>query len=86
MSSASGSSGNASGVVNASLLFDNKGHKDTALQMKTIAYDHIPRIDYFLPTIEKFVLADVKTAGHRIGYIEGAGDKVPPALQQGQQP
>jgi hypothetical protein len=50
--------------------------------MKTIAYDHIPRIDYFRPAREKFVVADVKTAGHRIGYIEGAGDKVPQALQQ----
>ncbi|WP_431215230.1 hypothetical protein ACQ86N_11220 [Puia sp. P3] len=45
--------------------------------MKTIAYDHIPRIDYFRPAVEKFVMADVRTAGHRIGYIEGAGDKVP---------
>lgn len=28
------------------------------------------------------MIADVKIAGKRIGYIEGAGDKVPPALQQ----
>ena len=69
-------------AVNARLLFDNKGRKDTALELKTISYDHIPRIDYFLPSVEKFVVADVKTAGHRIGYIEGAGDKVPQALQQ----
>jgi hypothetical protein len=32
--------------------------------------------------VEKFVLTDLKTAGHRIGYIEGAGDKVPEALEQ----
>ncbi|HEY4064065.1 MAG TPA: PIG-L family deacetylase [Puia sp.] len=72
----------ASASVSANLLFDNQGHKDTALELKTISYDHIPRIDYFLPTVEKFVVANVKTAGHRIGYIEGAGDKVPQALQQ----
>ena len=66
------------GTESAELLFG----KDTALELKTIAYDHIPRIDYFRPAVEKFVMADVKTAGHRIGYIEGAGDKVPPALQQ----
>jgi len=66
------------GTETADLLFG----KDTALELKTIAYDHIPRIDYFRPAIEKFVMADVKTAGHRIGYIEGAGDKVPQALQQ----
>jgi LmbE family N-acetylglucosaminyl deacetylase len=69
-------------TVNARLLFDNQGRKDTALELKTISYDHIPRIDLFLPTVEKFVVANVKTAGHRVGYIEGAGDKVPEALQQ----
>ena len=66
-------------TVTADLLAD---HKDTLLQLTTIAYDHIPRIDYFRPASEKFVLADIRTAGHRIGYIEGAGDKVPEALQQ----
>ena len=64
------------------LLFDFTGRKDTALQLRTLSYDHIPRIDYFRPAVEKFVMADVKTAGHRIGYIEGAGDKVPQALEQ----
>lgn len=56
--------------------------RDTVLQLTTIAYEHIPRIDYFRPAREKFVVANVRTAGHRIGYIEGAGDKVPAALQQ----
>ncbi len=69
-------------MVSAHLLFANDGRKDTALELKTISYDHIPRIDYFRPAVEKFVVADVKIAGHRIGYIEGAGDKVPQALQQ----
>ena len=62
-------------------MFKANGLKDTAVELRTIAYDHIPRIDYFRPATEKFMLADVKTAGHRIGYIEGAGDKVPQALQ-----
>lgn len=69
-------------ILTADLQLDIKGRKDTALELRTIAYDHIPRIDYFRTTQEKFVLADVKTAGHRIGYIEGAGDKVPAALEQ----
>jgi len=72
----------AMGSIKANLLFDHNGRKDTALQLRTVSYDHIPRIDYFRPAVEKFVMADVKIAGHRIGYIEGAGDKVPPALQQ----
>src|SRR5258708_4992209 len=74
--------GKGTAVMTANLLFDENGRKDSAMELRTIAYDHIPRIDYFLPATEKFVMADVKTAGHRIGYIEGAGDKVPEALQQ----
>lgn len=69
-------------VVTAHLLYEGKEHTDTAKEMRTIAYDHIPRIDYFKPATERFVLADVKVAGKRIGYIEGAGDKVPQALLQ----
>ena len=69
-------------VIYSTLVLDQNGRHDTALQLKTISYDHIPRIDYFRPSIEKFVIADVKIAGRRIGYIEGAGDKVPEALRQ----
>jgi hypothetical protein len=72
-------------TVTADLLAErgaSGGFRDTVLQLTTIAYEHIPRIDYFQPAREKFVVADVRTAGHRIGYIEGAGDKVPDALQQ----
>ena len=74
--------GHGTEAVSADLLSDHQGRRDTVLQLTTIAYDHIPRIDYFRPAREKFVVADVRTAGHRIGYIEGAGDKVPAALQQ----
>ena len=66
----------------ADLLFNENGKTDTAEQLKTIAYDHIPRIDYFKKAKEKFVVADVKISGKRIGYIEGAGDKLPQALVQ----
>ena len=74
--------GHGTETVTADLLTDRSGRRDTVLQLTTIAYEHIPRIDYFRPAREKFVVADVRTAGHRIGYIEGAGDKVPAALQQ----
>ena len=49
---------------------------------KSITYDHIPYITYFkeaLLTVRKF---DLKTIGKKIGYIVGAGDKVPEALEQ----
>jgi LmbE family N-acetylglucosaminyl deacetylase len=74
--------GNGTAVVSVDGIWDENGHKDTAEELRTIAYDHIPRIDYFKPATEKFMIADIKTSGHRIGYIEGAGDKVPEALQQ----
>jgi LmbE family N-acetylglucosaminyl deacetylase len=69
-------------LVYSDLVFDNNGKPDTARELKTVSYDHIPRIDYFSVSQEKFVIADIKISGKRIGYIEGAGDKVPEALQQ----
>jgi hypothetical protein len=56
------------------------GNYDTLLQCRTISYEHIPRIDYFKPVKSVLVAVNLKTAGKRIGYIEGAGDKVPEAL------
>jgi LmbE family N-acetylglucosaminyl deacetylase len=53
---------------------------DTLQQCRTISYEHIPRIDYFKPAATTVVSVNLKTAGSRIGYIEGAGDKVPDAL------
>ena len=49
---------------------------------RTIRYDHIPYINYFkeaVLTVKKF---DLKIVGKKIGYIVGAGDKVPEALDQ----
>ena len=56
------------------------GISDTLLQCRTIAYQHIPRIDYFKPAKSTVVSVNLQTRGSRIGYIEGAGDKVPDAL------
>lgn len=48
---------------------------------KTISYDHIPNITYFSPARATLVNLNIKTEGKKIGYITGAGDKVPEALQ-----
>jgi hypothetical protein len=45
-------------------------------------YDHIPHQVLFPVAEARGVLLDVKTAGHRIGYIPGAGDTIPEALQR----
>ncbi len=58
----------------------NNGITDTVQQCRTIAYDHIPRIDYFKPSYATIVSVNLQIRGTRIGYIEGAGDKVPDAL------
>ena len=51
-------------------------------QLRTISYDHIPVIHYFKPAVVECKVVDVKIAGSSIGYIPGAGDKVPEALEQ----
>jgi LmbE family N-acetylglucosaminyl deacetylase len=47
-----------------------------------ISYDHIPDVFYNYYDQAKIVKLDLKTSGSRAGYIAGAGDKVPEALQQ----
>jgi LmbE family N-acetylglucosaminyl deacetylase len=69
-------------VNRAKLAFQGSGKTEEAKELRTISYDHIPRLDYFHTPEIKLVVADIKTAGKRIGYIEGAGDRVPEALLQ----
>ncbi len=47
---------------------------------RTIQYDHIPTITYFAPATTKLVNVNLKTKGSKVGYIDGAGDKLPEAL------
>lgn len=49
---------------------------------RTIRYDHIPNINLFPEATAKLEVADLKIAGKRIAYIDGAGDLVANALQQ----
>ncbi len=50
------------------------------LAQSSISYEHIPNINYFYTDAVKLLAPDIKTAGKKIGYITGAGDKVPEAL------
>jgi hypothetical protein len=50
------------------------------LYKRNIQYDHIPTITYFAPATTKLVELNVKTKGTKVGYIDGAGDKLPEAL------
>lgn len=50
--------------------------------MRSINYDHIPEINYFRASEVSMLTLNLNTLGKTIGYIEGAGDYVPAALQQ----
>jgi LmbE family N-acetylglucosaminyl deacetylase len=51
-----------------------------AVYTKSIAYDHIPTITYFPSATTKIVALSVQNKSFNIGYIDGAGDKLPEAL------
>ena len=60
-------------------------NKDTSshfLALAKIEYDHIPNINYLYTDGIKLLNIDLKTRGKRIGYLVGAGDKVPEALEE----
>ena len=50
--------------------------------LHSIQYDHIPYIHYYATDKIHVVNEEVKTVGKHIGYIVGAGDKLPQSLQQ----
>ncbi|MBD2753292.1 PIG-L family deacetylase [Spirosoma validum] len=50
--------------------------------LRQIAYKHIPTQTLFPPAEAKLVRLDVKVTAKNVGYIVGAGDDVPAALQQ----
>ena len=66
-----------SGRLRAAFLYE-----DQQMSLAKISYDHIPDIYYNYFDRARVVKMDLKIAGSRVGYIPGAGDKVPDALQQ----
>jgi hypothetical protein len=61
---------------------ENGQDKYAYLAMTSINYDHIPTIRYFYSDGVKLLNIDLKTSGKKVGYIVGAGDKVPAGLEQ----
>ena len=56
--------------------------KDYDRGIKEIKHDYIPEITVFPVATSKLVSIPLTVSGHHIGYIMGAGDKVPQALRQ----
>ncbi|MFZ2054627.1 MAG: PIG-L family deacetylase [Candidatus Aminicenantales bacterium] len=74
--SPSPSAGEADLTVEADL-----GGEKISRSLEEISYPHIRRQVYFPDSRFKVVKLDVKTEGKRLGYIMGAGDEIPGALQ-----
>ncbi len=74
-----------SGDGNGSISLGGINSKDINGGMKTlhkIRYDHIPEINYFSDAHVKIHPLSIRVSSKNIGYIAGAGDKVPDALVQ----
>lgn len=68
---------NFGGQISSKAFFDNQYYT-----LRKISYDHIPDIFYSYYDATKIVKLDLKTSGNTVGYIPGAGDKIPEALEQ----
>ncbi|PWL39104.1 LmbE family protein [Flagellimonas aquimarina] len=51
-------------------------------ELVEIGYQHIPKQSILLPSEAKVVRMNIQKTGEHIGYIVGAGDKVPESLKQ----
>jgi LmbE family N-acetylglucosaminyl deacetylase len=56
--------------------------REVGVGHETIQYDHIPPQTLFPPAVADLVRADVRTLARNVGYVMGAGDEVPKALDQ----
>lgn len=57
-------------------------NQDQFFSLHKINYDHIPEVNYNFYDQVPVLKIDLKIAGSLVGYIAGAGDKVPQALEQ----
>ncbi|HEY6975667.1 MAG TPA: PIG-L family deacetylase, partial [Chitinophagaceae bacterium] len=78
------SSGNTEIGIAINKIIDDQNvlHTQPLMDEHAISYEHIPAIIYYTPLEAKAEKINVITKGKNIGYIIGAGDKVPQALQQ----
>lgn len=67
------------GVLAPKFTYQNKIYGSEKID---IAYSHIPKQTVLLPAESKLVKSDIKIAGKKIAYIQGAGDDVPKGLVQ----
>ncbi len=66
-------------ILQPVVVVNNKEYTKEVVQLD---YEHIPLQTLVLPAETKLVKLDIQKFGNLIGYIEGAGDAVPRALEQ----
>ncbi|GLB51381.1 GlcNAc-PI de-N-acetylase [Neptunitalea chrysea] len=71
--------GESVGIIAPIINLEGRTYDKT---LKTITYDHIPNQYVLLPAKTKVVRLNIQKEGNYIGYIAGAGDKVPESLQE----
>ncbi|WP_350288741.1 PIG-L family deacetylase [uncultured Croceitalea sp.] len=72
-------SGESEGVISPSIIINGKTYTKKLVE---INYDHVPKQSILLPSEAKVVRLNIQKSGNNIGYIVGAGDKVPESLEQ----
>lgn len=76
------SPGSANVEASVEPILTLNGSTQAARAIRTIAYKHIPTQTIFPEATAKAAKINVQTLAKKIGYIAGAGDEVPAALQQ----
>lgn len=67
------------GKISPMVKIDGQVHTKELVE---ITYDHVPKQSILLPSEAKVVRMNIQKSGEHIGYIMGAGDKVPESLKQ----
>jgi LmbE family N-acetylglucosaminyl deacetylase len=69
--------------LEAAIRFNLNGRDHVYSQyFKSIEYDHIPNIHYSFKDHIRVINEEIKTVGKKVGYINGAGDRVTDALKE----
>jgi LmbE family N-acetylglucosaminyl deacetylase len=69
----------STGILQIEAEYENRSYNRG---INVVKYDHVPEITTFPSTQLKLLKPEIVTKGKQIGYIMGAGDKLPEALTQ----
>lgn len=70
-----------SGEIQMLFVPDNGSRTVFSNAIKTINYDHIPTQVYLQPAVIKVKSLNLKNTAEKVGYLPGAGDRLPEAIE-----